>query len=74
VIVDVHAHYISPGAFDTVRRAPDTYGVRLLPGEGVRLQIGDEPPTRPLLPALYTSTCTRSFSPRRASTPPCSVR
>jgi aminocarboxymuconate-semialdehyde decarboxylase len=54
VIVDVHAHYISPGAFDTVRRRPDTYGVRLLPGEGVRLQIGDEPPTRPLLPALYT--------------------
>jgi aminocarboxymuconate-semialdehyde decarboxylase len=54
VIVDVHAHYISPGAFDTVRRRPDTYGVRLLPGEGVRLQIGDELPTRPLLPALYT--------------------
>lgn len=54
MIVDVHAHYISPGAFDTVRRHPDTYGVRLLPGEGVRLQIGDEPPTRPLLPALYT--------------------
>ena len=54
MIVDVHAHYISPGAFDTVRRRPDTYGVRLLPGEGVRLQIGDEPPTRPLLPALYT--------------------
>ena len=54
MIVDVHAHYISPGAFDTVRRRPDTYGVRLLPGEGVRLQIGDELPTRPLLPALYT--------------------
>jgi aminocarboxymuconate-semialdehyde decarboxylase len=54
VIVDVHVHYISPGAFDTVRRQGDTYGVRLLPGEGVRLQVGDEPPTRPLLPALYT--------------------
>lgn len=54
MIVDVHAHYISPGAFDSVRRHPGTYGVRLLPGEGVRLQIGDEPPTRPLLPALYT--------------------
>jgi aminocarboxymuconate-semialdehyde decarboxylase len=54
VIVDVHVHYVSPGAFDTVRRRPDTYGVRLLSGDGVRLQVGDEPPTRPLLPALYT--------------------
>jgi aminocarboxymuconate-semialdehyde decarboxylase len=54
VIVDVHVHYISPGAFDKVRRQGDTYGVRLLPGDGVRLQIGDEPPTRPLLPGLYT--------------------
>jgi len=43
VIVDVHVHYVSPGAFDTVRRRPDTYGVRLLPGDGVRLQVGDEP-------------------------------
>jgi len=54
VIVDVHVHYISPGAFDSVRRRPEVYGVQLLPGDGVRLQIGDEPPTRPLLPALYT--------------------
>jgi len=54
VIVDVHVHYVSPGAFDTVRRRPDTYGVRLLPGDGVRLQVGGEPPTRSLLPALYT--------------------
>jgi len=54
VIVDVHVHYASPGAFDTVRRRPDTYGVRLLPGDGVRLHVGAEPPTRPLLPALYT--------------------
>ncbi|HKC98934.1 MAG TPA: amidohydrolase family protein [Methylomirabilota bacterium] len=54
MIVDVHVHYVSPGAFDTVRRRPEDYGVRLLPGDGVRLQIGDEPPTRPLLPALYT--------------------
>ena len=54
MIVDVHIHYVSPGAFDTVRRRPDTYGVRLLPGDGVCLQVGDEPPTRPLLPALYT--------------------
>jgi len=54
VIVDVHVHYVAPAAFDTVRRQPDAYGVRLLPGEGVRLQVGGEPPTRPLLPALYT--------------------
>ena len=54
MIVDVHVHYVSPGAFDTVRRRPATYGVRLLPGDGVRLQVGDEPPTRPLLPALHT--------------------
>jgi len=54
VIVDVHVHYVSPGVFDAARRQPDTYGVRLLPGDGVRLQIADEPPTRPLLPALYT--------------------
>ena len=54
MIVDVHVHYVSPGAFDTVRRRPDAYGVRLLPGDGVRLQVGAEPPTRPLLPALYT--------------------
>ena len=54
MIVDVHVHYVSPGAFDSVRRRPDAYGVRLLPGDGVRLQVGGEPPTRPLLPALYT--------------------
>jgi aminocarboxymuconate-semialdehyde decarboxylase len=54
VIVDVHVHYVSPVAFDTVRRRPDSYGVRLLPGDGVRLHVGDEPPTRPLLAALYT--------------------
>ena len=54
MIVDVHVHYVSPGAFDTVQRHPDSYGVRLLPGDGVRLQVGEEPPTRPLLPALYT--------------------
>jgi len=54
VIVDVHVHYVSPGAFETVRRRSDAYGVRVLPGDGVRLQIGDEAPTRPLLPALYT--------------------
>ena len=54
MIVDVHVHYLSPGVFEPLRRRPDTYGVRLLPGDGVRLRIGAELPTRPLLPALYT--------------------
>ena len=54
MIVDVHVHYVSPGAFDAIRRRPEAYGVRLLPGDGVRLQVGGEPPTRPLLPALYS--------------------
>jgi len=53
-VVDVHVHFLSPGVFDALRRGPDAYGVRLLDGEGVRLQVGGEPPTRPLLPALHT--------------------
>jgi aminocarboxymuconate-semialdehyde decarboxylase len=54
VIVDVHVHYLSPEVFEPLRRRPETYGVRALPGDGIRLQVGDEPPTRPLLPALHT--------------------
>ena len=55
MIVDVHVHYIAPGVFDALRRRPEAYGVRLLaPGEDIRLQVGDEPETRPLLPGLYT--------------------
>jgi aminocarboxymuconate-semialdehyde decarboxylase len=54
VIVDVHVHYIAPEAFESLRRRGEAFGVRLLPGDGVRLQVGDEAPTRPLLPALYT--------------------
>lgn len=55
MIVDVHVHYIAPGVFDALRRRPRAYGVRLLaPGEDIRLQVGDEPETRPLLPGLYT--------------------
>lgn len=53
-VVDVHVHFLSPLVFDALRLGPDTYGVRLLDGEGVRLRVGQEPPTRPLLPALYT--------------------
>lgn len=53
-VVDVHIHFLSPGVFGPLRRRPDAYGVRLLEGEGVRFQVGGEPPTRPLLPALHT--------------------
>jgi aminocarboxymuconate-semialdehyde decarboxylase len=53
VIVDVHVHYIAPEVFESLRRGAGP-GVRLLPGDSVRLQVGDEAPTRPLLPALYT--------------------
>jgi aminocarboxymuconate-semialdehyde decarboxylase len=54
VIVDVHVHYIAPEVFESLRRGGAGSGVRLLPGDGIRLQVGDEAPTRPLLPALYT--------------------
>ena len=53
--VDVHIHFIAPGALDAARRAPGRLGVRVLDGaEGPRLQVGAEAPTRPLLPALHT--------------------
>ncbi len=52
--VDVHIHFLSPRAIETARRSPDRYGVCVLDDvEHPRLQIGAEPPTRPLLPALY---------------------
>jgi aminocarboxymuconate-semialdehyde decarboxylase len=54
VIVDVHVHYIAPAVFESLRRGGAGSGVRLLPGDGIRLQVGDEAPTRPLLPALHT--------------------
>jgi aminocarboxymuconate-semialdehyde decarboxylase len=52
VTVDVHIHYLSPHALDEAKRHPDRYGVRIL--DGPRLHVGNEPPTRPLLPALHT--------------------
>lgn len=52
--VDVHIHYISPGVFEPLRRRPDAYGVRLIDGDRPSFQVGAEPPTRPLLPALHT--------------------
>jgi aminocarboxymuconate-semialdehyde decarboxylase len=55
VILDVHIHFLAPGAIDAARRFPARYGVRVFDdAKGPRLQIGDEPPTRPLLEALYT--------------------
>ena len=53
-VVDVHIHFISPGVFEPLRRRPETYGVRLPDGEGVRFHVGGEAPTRPLIPALHT--------------------
>ena len=54
MIVDVHIHYLSPIAIERARCQPDLYGVRVLDGPDPRLQVGAEPPTRPLLKALYT--------------------
>jgi aminocarboxymuconate-semialdehyde decarboxylase len=54
-VVDVHLHFLSPGALETARREPGRLGVRVLDdAERPRLQVGAEPPTRPLLEALYT--------------------
>jgi aminocarboxymuconate-semialdehyde decarboxylase len=62
VIVDVHLHFLSPLAIGAARRAPDRHGVRVLDeGGGLRLQVGSEAPTRPLLEALYTLDAHRAF-------------
>src|SRR5262245_13870076 len=54
-VVDVHLHFLAPGAIDAGRQAPARYGVRVLDdAAGPRLVIGNEPPTRPLLEPLYT--------------------
>lgn len=55
MIVDVHVHFLSPHAIETARRSPAGHGIRVLDdGERPRLVVGAEPPTRPLLQALYT--------------------
>ncbi len=55
MIVDVHIHFLSPGAIDAARKSPARHGVRVLDdGDRPRLVIGSEAPTRPLLEALYT--------------------
>jgi aminocarboxymuconate-semialdehyde decarboxylase len=60
--VDVHIHYLAPAALDAARRAPGRLGVRVLDdGERPRLQVGDELPTRPLLPALHTLELHQAF-------------
>ena len=33
MIVDVHVHFLSPGALDAARRSPASHGVRVLDGE-----------------------------------------
>ena len=53
--VDVHVHLLSPEALTAARRSPGRFGVRVVDdAERPRLQIGAEPPTRPLLPALHS--------------------
>ena len=55
MIVDVHLHFLSPHAIGEARKAAGRYGVRVLDdGPRLCLQVGSEPPTRPLLVPLYT--------------------
>lgn len=55
MIIDVHTHYISRTAIDMARRKADTYGVHVNDADDtIRLRLGDQPPIRPLLKALYT--------------------
>lgn len=55
LIIDVHAHFISPDAIAAARRTPDRYGVKVVEVDGkIQLQLGDEPPRRPLLEQLHT--------------------
>jgi aminocarboxymuconate-semialdehyde decarboxylase len=62
MVVDVHVHFLSPGAIDAARKSPARHGVRVLDdGERPRLAVGAEPPTRPLLEALYTLDRHRAF-------------
>ncbi|MFQ5850025.1 MAG: amidohydrolase family protein [Candidatus Binatia bacterium] len=62
MIVDAHAHLISPSAIDMARREPDTYGVHVTNVDGtIRLRLGDQPPIRPLLEPLYTLGAYLSF-------------
>ena len=54
MIVDVHAHFLSPAAIESARRAPGDYGVRVGAQDGaVHLRLGEALPLRPLLPALH---------------------
>jgi aminocarboxymuconate-semialdehyde decarboxylase len=60
--VDVHIHLLAPEALAVARRAPGRYGVSVLDdGERPRVRIGDEAPTRPLLPALHTLARNQEF-------------
>jgi aminocarboxymuconate-semialdehyde decarboxylase len=62
VIIDVHSHFLSPAAVEEARRAPERYGVRVDEVEGaIRLRLGEEPPLRPLLPALHDLAAHAAF-------------
>ncbi len=61
MIVDVHLHYLAPAAIDAARRHPTELGVRVIDGARPRLQVGDEPATRPLLPGLHDLDAHRRF-------------
>ncbi len=69
MIVDVHTHFVSPNAIDMARREPDTYGVRVTDMEhSIQLQLGDQPPIRPLIEPLYTLSTYLSFMKSRGIT------
>lgn len=53
MLIDMHGHFVPPSLLAEVEAHPGRYGVTLERDEqGPRLRIGQEPPTRPLLPAL----------------------
>jgi aminocarboxymuconate-semialdehyde decarboxylase len=63
VIVDVHSHFLRPAATEAARRTPDHYGVRVGAEDGaIRLQLGEAPPLRPLLPALHDIEAYAAFA------------
>lgn len=62
MIIDVHTHFLSPHAIAAARRWPGRYGVTVDEVDGaIRLRLGEEPPLRPLLPALCALAAYRTF-------------
>ena len=69
MIVDVHCHFLSPVAIDEAARSGERYGVRVDEVKGaVRLQLGEAPPLRPLLPALHDLAAYSAFARAQALT------